>query len=82
MEHIFIRRIGSGEKLTVVIGHIALIQRSKRQDFVLDVLKALKKKGYDVIGLFIGGTREEDFLAELQKQVQINDMESCAVFLG
>lgn len=31
-------------KNQIVVGHIALIQRPKRQDFVLEVLIELKKK--------------------------------------
>ena len=34
---------------TIVIGHVALIQLSKRQDFVLDVIAELRKQGFDAI---------------------------------
>ena len=39
---------------TIVIGHIALIQRSKKQWFTLDLIKALQKKGYNAVGIFAG----------------------------
>lgn len=34
--------------MTLVIGHIALIQRTKKQDLVLGVMEQLKKEGFDV----------------------------------
>ena len=41
-------------KKTIVIGHVALIQRSKKQWFTLDLIKALQKKGYDTVGILAG----------------------------
>ena len=49
--------------MTLVIGHIALVQRSKKQDFVLDVIRRLRQEGLDVIGLFAGETREKDYMS-------------------
>ena len=52
-------------KNQIVVGYIALIQRPKRQDFVLEVLVELEKRGYEVIGLFAGEVRDEQFEREL-----------------
>lgn len=46
---------------TIVIGHVALIQLSKRQDFVLDVIAELRKQGFDAIGIFAGECRETEY---------------------
>lgn len=67
---------------TIVIGHIALIQRSKKQAFVLDVIKALRDKGYDAIGIFAGECREPDYLPELQQRVKELGLSSQVAFLG
>ena len=66
----------------IVIGHIALIQRSKKQAFVLDVIKALRDKGYDAIGIFAGECREPDYLPELQQRVKELGLSSQVAFLG
>ena len=44
----------------VVVGHVALIQRSKKQWFTLELLKALREKGYDAVGVFAGDCREPE----------------------
>ena len=66
----------------VVLGHIALIQRSKRQDFVLDIIDGLRKKGYDAIGLFAGECRELEYLEELQAKIQMLHLEQNVLMLG
>ena len=68
--------------MAIVIGHIALIQRSKKQDFVLNVLSQLKEAGLDVIGLFAGEAREPDFLQELQAKTDQKGLHSNVLFLG
>ena len=53
-----------GEELmpqTLVIGHVALIQRSKKQWFTLGLIKALRDKGYDAVGVFAGECREPEY---------------------
>lgn len=69
-------------KNQIVVGHIALIQRPKRQDFVLEVLVELKKRGYEVIGLFAGEVRDEQFCQELKEKVKAHGLENSVVFLG
>lgn len=67
---------------TIVIGHVALIQRSKRQDFVLDVIAELRKQGFDAIGIFAGECRETEYMTELKQKVNVLGLEHCALFLG
>lgn len=66
----------------VVLGHVALIQRSKKQGFVLDVIKALREKGYDAVGLFAGECREQDYMTELEKKVNAYGLQGQTLFLG
>ena len=68
--------------MTLVIGHIALIQRTKKQDFVLGVMEQLKKEGFDVVGLFAGEVREPDYLEELTRMAAEKGLGDRAVFLG
>lgn len=65
-----------------VIGHVALIQRSKEQDFVLRVIEHLKAEGINVIGLFAGETRESDFFEELKEMPRKMKIEDAVRFLG
>lgn len=66
----------------LALGHVALIQRSKRQDFVLKVIKRLQEEGKDVVGLFAGEVREDDYLKELKESVLEMDIEDNVLFLG
>ncbi len=68
--------------MTLVIGHIALIQRTKKQDFVLGAMEQLKKEGFDVVGLFAGEVREPDYLEELTRMAAEKGLGDRAVFLG
>lgn len=70
------------QKKVAIIGHIALIQRPKKQDFVLDVVAALKKKHYDIVGLFAGECRDEDYLEELNQKVDALNLRGDVLFLG
>ena len=58
---------------TIVIGHVALIQLSKRQDFVLDVIAELRKQGFDAIGIFAEECRETEYMTELKQKVNVDD---------
>ncbi len=68
--------------MNIVIGHVALIQRTKRQDFVLQVISELRKKGHDVIGLFPGECREPDYKQELDVMVREHGLADSVLFLG
>lgn len=66
----------------IVIGHIALVQRSKRQDFVLSIIRKLQELGVDAVGLFAGEVREPDYEAELRRQIKKYELENATVLLG
>ncbi len=68
--------------MNIVIGHVALIQRTKKQDFVLRVIHELRKSGHDVIGLFPGECREPEFMYELEALVKELDLTDSVLFLG
>ena len=65
-----------------VVGHVALVQRSKRQDFVLNVIAELKKRGMNSVGIFAGEAREPDFLEELKKRAEELNISDDVTFLG
>ena len=67
---------------TIVIGHVALIQRSKKQGFTLEVIKALQDKGYDAVGIFAGECRDPEYLAEMQQRVKELGLSCQVAFLG
>ncbi len=69
-------------KKRIVVGHIALIQRPKKQDIVIQTVKALKQRGQDVIALFMGECRDEVFLNELKETVEKENLSEHVLFLG
>lgn len=75
-------RLGRSLENAVIIGHVGLIQRMKRQDFVVSLLSRLRRSGQDVIGLFAGECREPDYQAELEKQAEDCHVGDRVVFLG
>lgn len=66
----------------VLIGHIALVQRSKQQSFVLAVIRKLRELGVDAVGVFAGEVREQDYGDELMQQITEYGLENSAIFLG
>lgn len=61
---------------TVVLTQVALMQRMKKQDFVIRLVGELKSSGYDAIGVFLGETREPDYRKEceaLARELRIED---------
>ena len=67
---------------TIVIGHVALIQESKKQWFVLDVLKALRDQGHDAVAIFAGECREPEYMVSLEKKVRDKGLSGQVLFLG
>lgn len=65
----------------ILIGHIALVQRSKQQSFVLAVIRKLRELGIDAVGLFAGEVRERDYEDELRQQIKECGLENAAVLL-
>jgi glycosyltransferase involved in cell wall biosynthesis len=67
---------------TIVIGHIALIQKTKKQWFTLEIIKALREKGYDAVGIFAGECREPEYMDELDQMVNRYELKGQIAFLG
>lgn len=66
---------------TIVIGHIALIQRSKTMVYAgLD--KSSSEKGYNAVGIFAGECREPEYMEELTQKITQYGLEGRTVFLG
>lgn len=69
-------------KDTIIIGHVGLIQRSKKQWFTLELIKALHEKGYDAVGIFAGECREPEYMVELTLKIERYGLTGQAIFLG
>lgn len=69
-------------KNQIVVGHIALIQRSKKQWFTIELLKKLRAEGYDAVGVFAGECREPKYMTELNQKVEQYDLREHVIFLG
>lgn len=70
---------------TIVLGHVALMQETKRQNIVIDTAKELKDRGYHVKVVFAGGTKnaeDEKFLLSLKQSTKKYGMEADVHFLG
>ena len=74
------RRISTDKRL--IIGHIALIQESKKQTFTLEVIHTLRKKGYDAVGLYAGECRDARYMEKIQKTIKQFGLEQSVAFLG
>ena len=66
----------------LVVGHIALIQRTKKQDFVLRVIKKLKDSGVMAAAIFCGERRDEEYFAELTDLSAELGIERDVLFFG
>ncbi|MBE5772559.1 MAG: glycosyltransferase [Clostridiales bacterium] len=82
LEGIFDLPRDEGMHRRIVIGHVALIQKTKRQDFVLDVVANLRNKGYDAIGVFPGEVREADYYDALKAKAINLGIDKEVLFLG
>jgi len=67
---------------TDVVGHIALIQRPKKQDLTLRVIGNLKRQGRNVAGLFCGEIRDPEFYEELLAIAKEEGISEDVLFLG
>lgn len=67
---------------TIIIGHIALIQKSKKQWFTIELLKKLRAEGYDAVGVFAGECREPEYMKELNQKVEQYGLKESVTFLG
>lgn len=67
---------------TDVVGHIALIQRPKKQDLTMRVIGNLKRQGRNVVGLFCGEIRDPEFHEELLQLAREQGIADDVLFLG
>lgn len=67
---------------SIVLTHVALIQRLKKQDVTLRAIKHLCDKGYNTIGIFPGEVREDDYMAELDALASDLGIKDCVIFCG
>lgn len=70
------------EEGSIVILHVALIQRLKKQDKVLECVKILRDRGINACAIFAGECREADFKAEADKYIADNELDNYVVFAG
>lgn len=66
------------------VGHIGILQPSKRQDFVIRVVKELLNRGLDVHGILVGSARaqHEGYAIELADLVESTSLTDRIHFLG
>lgn len=69
-------------KNQVVVGHIALIQRSTKQWFTIELLKKPRAEGYDAVEIFAGECREPEYMTELNQKAKQYDLREHVTFLG
>jgi len=69
---------------SIMIGHIGLLQPSKRQDIAIDIVETLHNKGHDAHALIVGSARAEDkpYEASLRQTVRAKGLEKYIHFLG
>lgn len=64
---------------SVVLAQVALMQRSKRQELVVELVSKLRGLGYDAIGVFLGETREPDYREKCEALVRELGIEDSVV---
>lgn len=72
-------------KGTIAIGHVALMQETKRQNIVIKTIAELKAKGFDAYAILAGGTKnreDELYLEGLRKLSKELACEQDIFFLG
>lgn len=74
----------TNRKNKIVIGHIALLQDSKRQDIVIKTIKELRQRGYDACALLVGRARKEDknYVNYLKNLILDNKLSDYIYLLG
>lgn len=68
----------------VLLGHVALLQSSKRQDLVIGTVKELRDRGYDAYALLVGQAREEDadYVDALKRIISDNQLSEYVRLMG
>lgn len=70
---------------TITLGHVALMQETKRQNIVIETARILKEKGYRCRVILVGGTKNEEdekYLRSLKEMTAKYGMEQVVHFLG
>lgn len=70
---------------TIAIGHVALMQETKRQNTVIHTVAELKQKGFDAYAVLAGGTKnieDEQYLEGLRQLSKDLACEEDIYFLG
>ena len=76
------KNIFGSDGKNIIVGHIGLVQSTKRQAFVLDVAMELLSQGYNVTFLFAGELRDEKYFSELKNKVKEYNLFNSVLFLG
>lgn len=66
----------------VVIGQVALVQESKRQDIVIEIAAELNKREIAVKVVFVGGVREREYASSLKSLAASRGLAADVVFAG
>lgn len=75
----------AGDRSTIILGHVALMQETKRQSVVIETVNYLKKQGYSCKAILVGGTKNEEdekYLNRLHGLVDKNNLKDDIYFLG
>ena len=75
----------TGHKKEIILGHIALMQETKRQETVINTVGYLRQLGYEAKAILAGGTKnaeDECYYARLKEKVKQIGCEDSIVFLG
>lgn len=79
-----LRELGITSDDKIVLGQIALLQSSKKQNMLLDIAAKLKMQGKEVVVIFVGRSRDEDaeYVKQLNETVERLDLKNRTHFLG
>ena len=72
----------SNSEIRIVLGQVALIQEAKKQWFTIDLIKELRNRGYDAVGIFAGECRKSKYMEELYEKAEKCGIKHQVAFLG
>lgn len=78
-------KVANEKNKTIILGHIALMQETKRQNIVIETVRLLKEQGLSCKAIFAGGTKntnDERYLETLCAMVKKYNLENNVHFLG
>ena len=77
-----LRELGMDARRPFLLGQIAAIQRSKRQEELLHILAEFRRRGIPSAALFAGAPREADYMEELVNLAEELRIRENVYFLG